>query len=105
MSRRAFTLLEMLLATALASVLMAAVLLMLAGVSRDRRRVSAGAASPMPQTIEERIRWDITNAQTIGVARDGGSVVLTGHGAIDGQSLTSNGRLAQVTYRTANGCL
>jgi prepilin-type N-terminal cleavage/methylation domain-containing protein len=105
MNRRAFTLLEMLLATALAAVLMAAVLLMLAGVSRDRRRVSAATASPMLQTIEERIRWDIVNAQSMDVGNDGGSVVLTGHGAIDHQSLTSNGRLSQVTYRMTSGCL
>ncbi|HSV13046.1 MAG TPA: prepilin-type N-terminal cleavage/methylation domain-containing protein, partial [Tepidisphaeraceae bacterium] len=65
MTRRAFTLLEMLLATALAAVLMLAVLTMLAGVSRDGHRVRAAAtsASPAQQAITERVRWDIVNAQ------------------------------------------
>jgi prepilin-type N-terminal cleavage/methylation domain-containing protein len=105
MNRRAFTLIEMLLATALAAVLMAAVLTMLAGVARDRRRVNAVTASPTPQPLIERIRWDLANAQTMDMGRDGGSVVLTGHGGIDHRSLISNGRLVQVTYRTTVGCL
>jgi prepilin-type N-terminal cleavage/methylation domain-containing protein len=107
MNRRAFTLLEMLLATALAAVLMAAVLLMLTGVARDQTHLNAAAAaaSPLPQTLVDRMRWDIVNAESIDFGRDGSSVVLIGHGAIDRQSLTGNARFCQVTYRLASGCL
>jgi prepilin-type N-terminal cleavage/methylation domain-containing protein len=114
MNRRAFTLLEMLLATALAAVLMAAVLLMLTGVARDQKHLNAAAAAaavspsaapPSARTLVDRMRWDIVNAETIDFGRDGSSVVLIGHGAIDRQSLTGNARFCQVTYRLASGCL
>jgi prepilin-type N-terminal cleavage/methylation domain-containing protein len=109
MKRRGFTLVEMLLASVLAVVLMLALLTMLSGVSRDgkRLRAGAGATSATPYALPERVRWDLVNAQTLELDRNGGGrVILVGHSAIERQTLTSSGRLVQVTYRTTpDGCL
>jgi prepilin-type N-terminal cleavage/methylation domain-containing protein len=97
--RRGFTLLEMLLATVLAALLMAAVLAMLVGVSRDRRRLTAATNTPRPQALIEQFRRDLINARTITRSRDGRSIVLVGQGAIDRQSLSCNNRYVRVSYR------
>jgi prepilin-type N-terminal cleavage/methylation domain-containing protein len=95
---RGFSLVELLVATALSAVLMAAVLAILTGVSRDRRRLTAAEHRPQPQAIVDRFQWDLTNAQTLSQSADGRSLFLVGHGAIDHATLAPNGRLASVTY-------
>lgn len=97
--RHAFTLLEMLLATALATLLIAGVLAMLVGVSRDRRRLASSVAAPAGQEFIEQLRRDLINAGTIAQDRDGRTLVLIGNGGIDRRSLAGNGRFARITYR------
>jgi prepilin-type N-terminal cleavage/methylation domain-containing protein len=98
MKRDAFSLVEMLVATALAAVLMAAVLTIAAGVSRDRRRLEVSESTPSPDVMIERIRWDLTNASAMIPSPDGLNLTLIGHGGIDRQTLRPTGRLARVAY-------
>ncbi len=95
--RTGFTLIEILLAVTLATILMAAVLAVLGGVARDQRRLSAVEKTTHPAAAIELLRWDLTNAATITPTVDG--IVLQGHGGIDPSSLEPNNRLARVTYR------
>ena len=96
-ARRAFTLVEILLAVTIAAVLIAGVLAVLAGVGRDQRRLTAEDKPNRPSAAIELLRWDLTNARTIIPIADG--VVLEGHGGIDPTALTPNNRLTRVTYR------
>jgi len=98
MRQRAFSLIELLVATALSAVLMAAVLAILTGVSRDRHRLTATESLPLPQAMIDRFQWDLTNAQTLSPSPDGRSLELIGHGGIDSKTLAPNGRLVSVSY-------
>ena len=98
MSKRAFSLIELLVATALSAVLMAAVLAILSGIARDRRRLTAVESVPRSQAMVDRIQWDLTNAQSLSPSPDGQSLELIGHGGIDNKTLAPNGRLASVSY-------
>ena len=97
-SRSAFTLIEMLVATVLAAILMMAVLTMLAGVSRDRKMLHGLRQSQSNSGLEDLLRWDLTNSRSIATTTDDQSVVLTGIGGIDNASRVPNGRLVQVRY-------
>jgi prepilin-type N-terminal cleavage/methylation domain-containing protein len=99
MRRSGFSLIELLVATALSAMLMAAVLAILAGVSRDRKRLTAAQNLPSPQAMINRFQWDLTNAQTLSQSPDGHSLELIGHCAIDYKTLAPNGRLVTVDYR------
>jgi len=98
MTRHGFTLIEMLLATVLAGILMGGVLLMTTAIGRDRARVSADEALPRGAGLVDQLRWDLTNATTMAQADNGRVLILTGHGGLDSKSLASNGRLVKVTY-------
>ena len=99
MRRNAFSLIELLVATTLSAVLMAAVLAILAGVSRDRKRLTAAQNLPSPRAMIDRFQWDLTNAQTLSQTADGRWLELVGHGGIDYKTLAPNGRLVTVDYR------
>jgi prepilin-type N-terminal cleavage/methylation domain-containing protein len=101
MNHRAFSLIEMLVATALASVLMYAVLLVAANLSRDRKMLTQMNSDP-PQPVVDLLRWDISNADTASQRADGQVLILIGHGGVDRATLLPNGRLAQITYRITN---
>jgi type II secretory pathway component PulJ len=101
MNYRAFSLIEMLVATVLASVLMYAVLLVAANLSRDRKLLTSMNSDP-PQPVVDLLRWDLSNADTASQQADGKILVLIGHGGIDRATLQPNGRLAQITYRITN---
>jgi type II secretory pathway component PulJ len=104
MKRRAFTLIEMLLATALTAALLGAVLSVASALARDARRLGATTAPSTFDSAFAQIRWDIANASSMSTSRDGRELVLTGHGGIDSATLRPTGRLTRVTYRaTAAG--
>ena len=99
--RRAFTLIEMLVAAALTAVLLAGVLSVSAALARDARRTSARATDAAgTDAAFELIRWDLLNAQTI--ASDG-PLTLTGHGGLSRDTMRPTGRLARVTYSIRRG--
>jgi prepilin-type N-terminal cleavage/methylation domain-containing protein len=97
--RRGFTLLEMLLAVVLSAMLMAAVLVVLGGVARDRRVLRSVNASTGHEVLLGQLRWDLLNARTMSVAEDGNTLTLVGNGALDRRLLAPTNRLAAVTYR------
>ncbi len=98
-SRSGFTLVEMVVATVLAALLMGGVLLMTGAIARDRNRVGrAESNGPLHSTLIDVLRFDLTNAMTMSPAPDGKLVVLVGHGGLDPQSLKATGRLSRVSY-------
>jgi prepilin-type N-terminal cleavage/methylation domain-containing protein len=97
MNRRAFTLLEMLLAIVLSAMLMAAVLVVLGGVARDRQMFRSMNNETGHDVLLAQLRWDLTNAGTMSVSEDG--ITLVGSGALDQRTLAPTGRLVEVTYR------
>jgi hypothetical protein len=101
----AFTIVEMLAATMLVTILMSAILLVLGGITRDRRRVvmdenSAVAAQARP--LVGMLRWDLVNASAMTPMDHGRVLVLVGNGGLDGRTFAPNGRLARVVYRVIN---
>ena len=65
LSRSGFTLIEMLLATVLAGLLMGGVLFMATAVGRDRARIALDENAPRGTGIAAQFRWDLTNAMTM----------------------------------------
>ena len=98
MKRSAFTLLEMLLATVLAALLMGGVLLMTTAIARDRARLTADQNHPRDTRLFNQLRWDLTNAATMAQLDNGRGLILTGHGGLDSQTLAPTGRLTRVIY-------
>src|SRR2546430_271794 len=94
---RAFTLLEMLLATILAAILMGGVLAMSAALARDQKRLSSRAESNADGIIEL-LRFDLANARTMTQSNEGRMLVLVGHAGLDRRSLTATNRLTRVVY-------
>jgi prepilin-type N-terminal cleavage/methylation domain-containing protein len=99
MNRRAFSLIELLLAVALSVVLMAAVLAAFGGLARDARRITLAPPIDNVQKITQMLSWDLTNSRTMIAAPDGSAVVLVGHSGIGRDTATPNGRLVRITYR------
>ncbi len=98
MNRRAFTLIEMLMATVLAAVLLGGVLMVVSAISRD----AASAAAPGPQSLQPAVRlleWDLSNAATMQLSDDGQSFTLVGNDALDPETLSPTGRMARVVYQ------
>jgi two-component system nitrogen regulation response regulator NtrX len=63
--RRAFTLVEILLAVTIAAILMAAVLAVLSDVGRDQKRLATPDKTNRPSAAMDLLRWDLTNAAAI----------------------------------------
>ena len=103
--RRGFTLVEMMLATVLAAMLIGGVMTVASGLSRDRRRMQEKMTAQRPTVLLELARKDFANASAVIWSADGGAVVLVGHGGLDPQALTPTGRLAEVTYRRSGAML
>ena len=101
--RAGFTLLEMLLAVTLSAILMAAVLVVLGGVARDRRVLRSATASQPHDAVLAQLRWDLANARTMTVGDGGQAITLVGHGSLDPRTLAPTNRLVAVTYRRASG--
>jgi type II secretory pathway pseudopilin PulG len=96
MIRRGFTLVEILLATILAALLLGGVLAVASSISRDAARATV-QVPPMP-VAARLLRFDFTNAQSIQIDNNGQTLTLIGNNALDPQSLLPNQRLARVTY-------
>jgi prepilin-type N-terminal cleavage/methylation domain-containing protein len=106
MRRGAFTLVEMLVATVIAAILMAGVLSATASLSRDRRWMETREThAPRAAGAMELIRRDLTNGTAVvGNANDAG-FALIGYGGIDAKAFVGNQRLSYVAYRVAGGVL
>jgi prepilin-type N-terminal cleavage/methylation domain-containing protein len=98
---RAFTLIEMLLATTLAAILMGGVLVAAGAVSRDRLRMASREAKAHSGQMLEVVRRDLANGMALVGLMNGDGFEIMGCGAIDPRTLLPNQRLARVRYRVA----
>jgi hypothetical protein len=98
--RRAFTILEMLAATALTALLMLAVFQVIGSIGRTR-----AALARQPETgfwradLLDMLRRDLSNATA--VRYEAGGVTLTGHGALNPATLAPTDEPVTVTYGIA----
>jgi hypothetical protein len=98
--RRAFTILEMLAATALTALLMLAVFQVIGSIGRTR-----AAMAKQPETgfwkadLLDTLRRDLSNSTA--VRYEAGGVTLTGHGALDRATLAPTDEPVTVTYGIA----
>jgi type II secretory pathway pseudopilin PulG len=106
MKRSGFTILEVLLATVLAALLLGGVLGISATLARDERRLRRAASDDTGAAADaavEMIRWDLANASDVTGSRDGREIVLVGHGSLDPETLRPTNRLARVVYAIRPG--
>jgi prepilin-type N-terminal cleavage/methylation domain-containing protein len=100
MNRRAFTLVEMLVASALAAALMLAVMQIVGAIGRSRLAMARSTGvEPWRTDLLDTLRWDLANASSARFRA--GRLLLSGHGALEGRSLTPRHEPAEVTYETA----
>jgi hypothetical protein len=97
--RVGFTLVEMLLATVLAAIMMGGVLTAASTVARDRRRMEARQAVGHEQGLAELVRRDLANGLAIVGPVTPEGFELVGHGGIDPRTMVANQRLCRVAYR------
>src|SRR5258706_3841860 len=96
--RGGFTLVEMLLATTLAAILMGGVLTATAALARDRRRMEARTAIDPSTGVMDIIRRDLANGAAIVGAVELNGFELVGFGGIDAKTFAANQRLVRVQY-------
>jgi hypothetical protein len=65
---------------------MVAMLMVVAGLGRDRKEMTKRLAADVPAELTEILRWDLLAARTI-QQRDG-SIILTGYGSLDPKTLS-----------------
>lgn len=99
--RKAFTILELLAATALTAVLMTAVLKVVGSLGRSRAALALHAdVAPWRADLFDTIRRDLSNSAQANFRPDG--MVLIGHGAIDPATMSTIDQPVTVTYRLAD---
>lgn len=97
-ARLAFTLVEFVAATALATLLLVAVLGVAAAFAKSAARRERAVTPPLWQhRLAEQIRWDFEQARE--VRKVGSRLELRGYGDVEANSPTTR-RLVEVTYQT-----
>jgi type II secretory pathway pseudopilin PulG len=94
--RRAFTLLELLLANMLIAILLGGVLLLISSLSREQKKVSQPQESF--DSIFPLLRHDLSNSESIRLLPNQSGFILTGHASLDAKSLTPTDRRTRVIY-------
>jgi len=102
---RGFTLVEMLLATTLAGLLIGGVLTATAALSRDRRRMEAASSGEACEVGMALIRRDLATATALVGTPTAAAFEVIGYGGIDLRTRTPSQRLARVRYRLVNEVL
>ena len=95
--RAGFTLIEMLVAGAIAALLVGGMALMLGGLGRDRARLQARTDAGHAEQMLELIRRDLTNATSV-IAQPN-LVAIDGFGGIDRSAMVCTNRAARIVYR------
>ncbi len=101
MRLRAFTLIELLAATALAGVLMVGVLGVITSLGRTKqqmRLLEDGAPTPHIERFLDLLRLDLTHGELTGHFRGQGPIEIAGHGGLDPRALTITHRPASIVY-------
>jgi type II secretory pathway component PulJ len=96
-ARSGFTLIEVLLASIIAVVLIGGMLLMLSSLARDRARLQARTDVQRSDRMLELLRWDLANASK--VSSQTNLLTLEGYGGIDRAHRVGTNRAARVVYR------
>jgi prepilin-type N-terminal cleavage/methylation domain-containing protein len=97
-ANRAFTLIELLAATALGAMLMAAVLVVVgSAVSQEMAMREAESDLLVPTRVADLMRWDLEQSRNISIGDS--RIALEGYGAIRAEDLASVHRPATVVYR------
>lgn len=94
--RRAFTILEMLAATALAALLMLAVLHVIGSVGRTRAAMAREPDGACRADLLDTLRLDLAHSTGVRYQTDG--VTLTGHAGLDRATLAPSHEPVTVTY-------
>lgn len=104
MIRRAFTLFELLLAMVISTLLIGGILVVCAGLSRDRQRLASRAAQIPTDGLSALLTRDLASAVSP-PASASNAITLRSHHALDPATLKPTGRLCQVSYRLHQGHL
>ena len=105
MRRRAFTLLEMALATALAALLMGGVLLAASGLMREQKAMERRLTDIGGRALFDVFRHDLSNSAAAGVSAGGDELILIGHAGLDPFDLGPTSRLSRIRYILRGGAL
>ncbi len=93
----AFTMIEMLAATALTALAMVVVLRVIAGIGQSRSALMAQEnRNPWPASLTQLVRWDIAHAQKMFTTADGFS--LEGVGGLDPTTRAPDGQPVNIQY-------
>ncbi len=99
MKRKAFTLLELLLANMLIAILLGALLLVVSSLSRDQKKRTTAAQDQDPtNSILTLLRRDLANSEFARALPNQRGFILTGHAGLDSKSLTPTDRRTRVIY-------
>ncbi len=98
MTRKAFTLLELLLANMLIAILLGALLLVISSLSREQKKNTASVDEDFTKSILTLLRRDLANSESAAPLANQRGFILTGHAGLDSKSLTPTDRRARVIY-------
>lgn len=98
MKRKAFTLLELLLANMLIAILLGALLLVISSLSREQKKMTAAQDQDPTNSILNLLRHDLVNSESVRPLPNQRGFILTGHAGLDSKSLTPTDRRTRVIY-------
>ncbi len=97
--RRGFTILELLVATALTALLMVAILHVISALGRSNAALARQENTGWRTDLLDALRHDLSSATTAGFRHN--AVILSGHGALDRSSLVRTQEPVTVIYGVA----
>jgi type II secretory pathway pseudopilin PulG len=98
MKRKAFTLLELLLANMLIAILLGAMLVLISSLSREQKKSTAAQDEGPANSILSLLRRDLSNSESARPLPNQRGFILTGHAGLDSKSLTPTDRRSRVIY-------
>jgi len=99
MKRKAFTLLELLLANMLIAILLGALLVLISSLSREQKKATAAQDQDPTNSILNLLRRDVSNSESVRPLASQKGFILSGHAGLDSNSLTPTDRRTRVIYQ------
>ena len=96
--RRAFTLLELLLANLLIAILLGALLLVISSLARQQKKISALPNQDSSNSIFDLLRRDLANSESARALPNQRGFILIGHAGLGSKSLAPTDRRTRVIY-------